>query len=147
MNKKTLGFDSSRYLALVLFFVLSQLLATGLATADDSNNDLSHLLEPESVLTLTLAEAVVRTLDHNLDITVSKHERDVRVTDILFEQAKFDPTVIFRNRRYGFSGFFCTGCLVDFFLADIDTVADSRLHTPPNCCQQDGNRQQSRAEF
>ena len=66
--------------------------------ANSTTGDLSHLIESEPVLTLTLAEAVLRTLDHNLDITVSKQERAVRMTDILFEQAKFDPTVTLSGR-------------------------------------------------
>ena len=66
--------------------------------ANSPSGDLSNLIESEPVLTLTLEEAVVRTLDHNLDITVSKQERAVRMTDILFEQAKFDPTVTLSGR-------------------------------------------------
>jgi outer membrane protein len=51
------------------------------------------LLEDDAVVTISLRDVVLQALEHNLDITVSRQSRDVRVTDILFEQAKFDPTV------------------------------------------------------
>lgn len=47
---------------------------------------------------LSLADAVLRALEQNLDITVSRQNRDIRLTDILFEQAKFDPTVNLTGR-------------------------------------------------
>ena len=40
-----------------------------------------------------LKDAVLEALERNLDITISRHTKDTRLTDILFEQAKFDPTV------------------------------------------------------
>ncbi|MGH7165516.1 MAG: hypothetical protein ACREIS_08345, partial [Nitrospiraceae bacterium] len=40
---------------------------------------------------ISLADAVLRALQHNLDITVSRQTKEVRLTDIIFEQAKFDP--------------------------------------------------------
>jgi outer membrane protein len=42
---------------------------------------------------LTLVEAVLQTLERNLDITVSRQTKESRLTDIMFEQAKFDPLV------------------------------------------------------
>ena len=60
--------------------------------------NLANLIEDESVVTLSLTDVVVQALKHNLDITVSRQTRDVRVTDILFEQAKFDPTVELSGR-------------------------------------------------
>ncbi|MEC4673128.1 MAG: TolC family protein, partial [Nitrospirota bacterium] len=59
---------------------------------------LEKLIDNPSVVTLTLADAVLQALEHNLDITISRQARDVRVTDILFEQAKFDPTVELTGR-------------------------------------------------
>lgn len=47
--------------------------------------------EPREALSLT--DAVMRALQHNLDITISRQTKDSRVADIIFEQAKFDPTV------------------------------------------------------
>lgn len=52
-----------------------------------------ELLPSDSVITLTLQEAVMEALEHNLDIQVSRHTRDVRLTDIVFQQSQFDPTV------------------------------------------------------
>jgi outer membrane protein TolC len=40
-----------------------------------------------------LKEAVLEALERNLDITISRQTKETRITDILFEQAKFDPTV------------------------------------------------------
>jgi outer membrane protein TolC len=40
---------------------------------------------------ISLADAVLRALEHNLDITIARQSRDARLTDIIAEQAKFDP--------------------------------------------------------
>ncbi len=40
---------------------------------------------------LSLADAVLQALQQNLDITVSRQTKESRLTDIIFEQAKFDP--------------------------------------------------------
>jgi outer membrane protein TolC len=42
--------------------------------------------------TISIQEAVLRALQHNLDITISRHTKDTRVQDIIGEKAKFDPT-------------------------------------------------------
>ncbi len=55
--------------------------------------DLKKLIPSDSVVTLTLREAVMQALENNLDIQVSRLTRDAQLTDIIFEQAKFDPTV------------------------------------------------------
>ncbi len=47
---------------------------------------------------ISLREAVLEALEHNLDITISRHTKEARITDILFEQAKFDPSLDFRAR-------------------------------------------------
>lgn len=47
---------------------------------------------------ISVKEAVLEALEHNLDITISRHTKEARLTDILFEQAKFDPTFDFRAR-------------------------------------------------
>ena len=39
----------------------------------------------------SLADAVLRALQQNLDISVSRQTKESRLTDIVFEQAKFDP--------------------------------------------------------
>ncbi|MGH9894423.1 MAG: TolC family protein, partial [bacterium] len=53
---------------------------------------------PERTEALALPEAVLQALQQNLEITVSRQNRDIRLTDILFEQAKFDPTVQLSGR-------------------------------------------------
>ena len=42
---------------------------------------------------VTINDAVLKALERNLDITVSRQTKEARLTDIIFEQAKFDPTV------------------------------------------------------
>ncbi|NKB82310.1 MAG: hypothetical protein GKS05_10570 [Nitrospirales bacterium] len=64
----------------------------------ETHKSLVSLIEPESVTTLTLQEAILQALQNNLDISISRQTRDVRVTDIVFEQAKFDPTVTLSGR-------------------------------------------------
>lgn len=64
---------------------------------------------------VSLADIVLRALQNNLDISISRQTRDSRLTDIIFEQAKFDPTLSLNgqyNRQvqplnrpiFGFSG-------------------------------------------
>lgn len=48
---------------------------------------------PEPREVLALPDAVLRALEHNLDITISRQTKESRLTDIIFEQAKFDPTL------------------------------------------------------
>ena len=43
--------------------------------------------------TISLADAAVRALQHNLDISISRQTKDSRLADITVEQAKFDPTL------------------------------------------------------
>jgi outer membrane protein TolC len=42
---------------------------------------------------VSLADAAVRALQKNLDIRVSRQNRESRLADIIIEQSKFDPTV------------------------------------------------------
>jgi len=54
---------------------------------------LKKLIPEDSVITLTIRDAVMQALENNLDIQVSRYTRDVRLTDIVFQEAEFDPTV------------------------------------------------------
>jgi outer membrane protein TolC len=50
-------------------------------------------LEPgERRETIAMQDAVLRALQYNLDITVSRQTKDSRLQDIIAEQAKYDPT-------------------------------------------------------
>jgi outer membrane protein TolC len=42
---------------------------------------------------ISLVDAVLQALQRNLDITISRQTKESRITDIIAEQAKFDPTV------------------------------------------------------
>ncbi|WHZ15686.1 MAG: Efflux transport system, outer membrane factor (OMF) lipoprotein [Nitrospira sp.] len=42
---------------------------------------------------VSLADAVVKALQNNLDISIGRQTRESRLADIVIEQAKFDPTV------------------------------------------------------
>lgn len=48
--------------------------------------------------TVSLMDAAIRALQNNLDISLSRHTKESRLTDIVFEQAKFDPTVSVKGR-------------------------------------------------
>jgi outer membrane protein TolC len=65
---------------------------------EESDRSLQALVPRESVITLTLKEAVLQALENNLDIRVSQQSRDVRLTDIVFQQAQFDPTIELNGR-------------------------------------------------
>ena len=43
--------------------------------------------------TISLANAALQALEHNLDITISRHTKESRQADITVEQARFDPTL------------------------------------------------------
>ena len=99
----------------VIAIAFSPSVAVSAVSENVSPFDVESLLDEESVVTIALHEAVLQALEYNLDITVSKQARNVRVTDILFEQAKFDPTVEVSGRYdrsvtplnrpiFGFSG-------------------------------------------
>ena len=42
---------------------------------------------------ISLADAALRALKNNLDISISRQTKESRLTDIIVEQAKFDPTL------------------------------------------------------
>tara|TARA_B100000315_G_scaffold260525_1_gene322590 strand:+ start:2913 stop:4508 length:1596 start_codon:yes stop_codon:yes gene_type:complete len=46
-----------------------------------------------SILKLSLKESIMLALENNLDVQVDKLNKDVRLTDIVFELAKFDSTL------------------------------------------------------
>jgi len=50
--------------------------------------------EPSTELreSLSLADAALRALQSNLDISISRHMKESRLADIVIEQSKFDPT-------------------------------------------------------
>lgn len=43
--------------------------------------------------TISLADAALQALRHNLDISISRQTKEIRQADITVEQAKFDPTL------------------------------------------------------
>jgi len=47
---------------------------------------------------VSLADAVIRALQNNLDISISRQTKESRLTDIVFEQAKFDQFSVVRDR-------------------------------------------------
>jgi outer membrane protein TolC len=52
-----------------------------------------EIAKPNTRQPITLADAVLQALERNLDITISRQIKESRLSDIIFEQAKFDPTV------------------------------------------------------
>ena len=65
-----------------------------------SPGDAMQQREPSSTLQLSLKESIMLALENNLDVKVDKLNKDVRLTDIVFELAKFDPT-LGANFRHG----------------------------------------------
>ncbi len=74
--------------------LLAALLAPGSAISQDP---LPKPLQ-EQRRTLALADAVMQALERNLDISISRKTKDSRISDIVSEQAKFDPTLSFNGQ-------------------------------------------------
>ncbi|HEY5627582.1 MAG TPA: TolC family protein, partial [Nitrospira sp.] len=64
-----------------------------LAVAPSQAADDSKGQPPERREELSLADAALRALKNNLDISISRQTKESRLTDIVVEQAKFDPTL------------------------------------------------------
>src|SRR5262250_787847 len=47
---------------------------------------------------ISLADAALRALQNNLDISISRQTKESRLTDIVVEQAKFDPLLSFNGQ-------------------------------------------------
>lgn len=77
------GWSSGSALALLL-----------LATSPCWSQDPARTVPPEERReTISLADAAVRALQSNLDISISRQTKESRIFDITVEQAKFDPTL------------------------------------------------------
>ena len=55
--------------------------------------EIDKTLPAERRETISLADAAIRALQHNLDINISRQTKESRQADITVEQAKFDPTL------------------------------------------------------
>ena len=55
--------------------------------------DATQPISAERREAVSLADAAVRALQHNLDISVSRQNRESRLADIIIEQSKFDPNL------------------------------------------------------
>lgn len=75
------------WLGFVLSFVLTLLPGPSQAAED------SKPAVPERREALSLADAALRALRSNLDISISRQTKESRLFDITVEQAKFDPTL------------------------------------------------------
>lgn len=84
--------------ALVLAAVLSVLPLVGVGVGTTHARAADNALEPAAEQAVSLRETVLEALEHNLDITISRRTKEARLTDIVFEQAKFDPTLDFSAR-------------------------------------------------
>lgn len=60
--------------------------------------DIAQPLPQERHEAVSLADAAIRALQNNLDISLSRHTKESRLADIVFEQAKFDPTLSVNGR-------------------------------------------------
>ena len=82
--------DHARRLMLVAGIIA---LALVRFTADASAADPSSKPSLEHREPVALSDAVLQALERNLDISISRKTKESRITDIIAEQAKFDPTV------------------------------------------------------
>jgi outer membrane protein TolC len=75
--------------------LLSGLLACGLVLASGEASSQPQGAKPpqEQRKAIALVDAVLRSLEANLDISISRKIKESRVADIIGEQAKFDPTL------------------------------------------------------
>ena len=75
--------------------LLTILLAGGLVLASGEASSQSQGAKPpqERRDSIALVDAVLRALEANLDISISRKTKESRVADIIAEQAKFDPTL------------------------------------------------------
>ncbi|MBL8038369.1 TolC family protein [Nitrospira sp. CMX1] len=55
--------------------------------------DVTQPITTERRETVSLADAAVRALQSNLDISISRQNRESRLADIIIEQSKFDPNL------------------------------------------------------
>jgi len=55
--------------------------------------DATQRVHAERRESISLTDAAVRALQHNLDISISRHTKESRLADIIVERARFDPTV------------------------------------------------------
>lgn len=60
---------------------------------DSWSLDVTQPIPAERRETVSLADAAVRALQHNLDISISRQNKDSRLADIIIEQSKFDPNL------------------------------------------------------
>jgi outer membrane protein TolC len=82
-------FDTPRTWSLGFVFGIVLTLLPGLSLgAEDSKTAV-----PERREALSLADAALRALRSNLDISISRQTKESRLFDITVEQAKFDPTL------------------------------------------------------
>jgi outer membrane protein TolC len=79
----------------VVRLVCLTVLSSPLLTADPSwaAEDVTKASSGERREEVTLADAALRALKNNLDISISRQTKESRLTDIVVEQAKFDPTL------------------------------------------------------
>lgn len=74
---------------LLLAFGINLICAAGFTrAAEDAKNQQGERREA-----IALVDAAIRALKSNLDITISRQTKESRLSDIVVEQAKFDPTL------------------------------------------------------
>src|SRR5262245_17523590 len=84
------GSGMSRWRLIGVFAVcISRCLWPGLSWGSDE----SKAPPVEQREAISLADAAIRALQHNLHISISRQTKESRLADIVVEQAKFDPTL------------------------------------------------------
>ncbi|MGH7250539.1 MAG: hypothetical protein ACREIK_01650, partial [Nitrospiraceae bacterium] len=57
-----------------------------LPLANTRSAEIPQQLQADRREAISLADAVLRALQHNLDISISRQTKEMRLTDIIFEQ-------------------------------------------------------------
>ncbi len=83
---------------ILMSFVTIILMQPSVIEAGSENRNIPFRSKQGSSLGLTLKESVLKALEGNLDIIISRQTRDTHLSNILFEQAQFDPTVKLSSR-------------------------------------------------
>src|SRR5215217_3426859 len=84
--------DTRRHLTLVRSFGLLLALVWCIPQLSYSQDPNKPTLAAERREGISLSDAALKALQSNLDISISRHTKESRLTDIIVEQAKFDPT-------------------------------------------------------
>lgn len=84
---------SSTHYHLATIVIGGLLCVLSLSPCESWSLDVTERISDERRETVSLADAALRALQNNLDISISRHNKESRLADIIVEQSKFDPNL------------------------------------------------------